>query len=845
PSLPEFDTTVMAGLRTLGEIVAYMDSTLEKSQLSTVNGQRSMGNEATPAPSLTIDNSPLTIDRSPDPIRRYILEMKPRPASGLTPPFLLDGTSVYITDDGGGIAPLLAERLAHAGAQVTVTDTVPADAQAVICLAGLRAVGDVDAAIAANAEAFHRATTVAANFEAAGGLFVTVQATGGDFGLASANGERAWLGGLSGLAKTAAQEWPNAAVRAIDITTAGEAPDAIADRLAGELLAGGSDREIGLAADGGRYAFVSTERAAGGGSPVVAADSVIVVSGGARGVTAAAVIELARQARPRIALLGRSALAEETAELRAITDDAGLKKALLAAAQARGERLTPRDLGAATDRILAGREIRATLQALQEAGSDAVYLPCDINDPAATAAALEQVRGQWGPITGIVHGAGVLADKRLAEKSADDFQRVFGTKIGGLRSLLAATANDPLNVICLFSSVAARTGNAGQSDYAMANEVLNRVANELAKTHPGCVVKSIGWGPWEGGMVTPVLKAKFDEMGVPLIPLDNGARRFVAELQQADPAEVEVVVGGMPQDAPLIDPQAAGAARRATYDVVVSAATDPYLFSHQVNGVVVVPLVMVQEWFLRAANASRETEFLGETRFLRKLRVLKGIPLPAFAEQPTRLRIGLEPDAADGALLNATLYDADGVARFTAQVVSQPPAGAETARKLAEASQAWPNVSIAGADLYGAQLFHGPAFATIEQVDRLGEQGASAELKSSRAAGWDAPRPSPLTPPLTDPALIDGGLQLARVWGYDRLQQLTLPTALEAFVVYEPGLLDAGRAVRCYVEGKPIGQAGTRTNIWFVDAQSGAPIAEVRGLEMYVSSEAPLTGGAR
>lgn len=83
------------------------------------------------------------------------------------------------------------------------------------------------------------------------------------------------------------------------------------------------------------------------------------------------------------------------------------------------------------------------------------------------------------------------------------------------------------------------------------------------------------------------------------------------------------------------------------------------------------------------------------------------------------------------------------------------------------------------------------------------------------------------------------------MWGYDRLQQLTLPTALEAFVVYEPGLLDAGRTVCCYVEGKPIGQAGTRTNIWFVDAQSGAPIAEVRGLEMYVSSEAPLAGGAR
>ena len=60
----------------------------------------------------------------------------------------------------------------------------------------------------------------------------------------------------------------------------------------------------------------------------------------------------------------------------------------------------------------------------------------------------------------------------------------------------------------------------------MANEVLNRVAQAEARQRPGCVVKSIGWGPWAGGMVTPLLKAKFDELGVPLIPLAEGAARL-------------------------------------------------------------------------------------------------------------------------------------------------------------------------------------------------------------------------------------------------------------------------------------------------------------------------------
>jgi NADP-dependent 3-hydroxy acid dehydrogenase YdfG/acyl carrier protein len=796
PVLPEFETSVMAGLRTLGEIVAYMDAQLGQTPAA-----------ALPDP-FTIHHSPFTIHHSsPDPVRRYVLEMTPRPAPGLTPPFLIDGTLVYITDDGAGVAPRLAERLRQAGAQATVVATVPPGARAVICLAGLRTVGDEDAALAANEEAFRLATTIAAGFEAEGGLFVTVQDTGGDFGLYSTNGVRAWLGGLSGLAKTAAQEWPGAVVRTLDVAAAQRSPAAVADCLADELLNGAADREIGLPADGGRYAFVSSDQVAAGGSAVVTPESVIVVSGGGRGVTAAAIVELAKTAHPRIALLGRSTLEEEPAAFRTIHDDAGLKKALLAAAQATGQRLTPRELGAAAERILAAREIRATVQALQTAGSEAVYLPCDITDPVATAATLDQVRALWGPITGIVHGAGVLADKRLAEKSGDDFRRVFGTKIGGLRALLAATAGDPLTVICLFSSVAARTGNAGQSDYAMANEVLNRVANELAHHHSGCVVKSIGWGPWAGGMVTPLLKAKFDELGVPLIPLASGARHFVAELQQAARTEVEVVIGGLPQAGPLLNPQQAQRTQPAHFDVLLSAATAPYLFSHQVNGVAVVPLVMVQEWFLRAAAAFAPGGDQATLPSLHKLRVRKGIPLPAFGDQPVRLRIHIEADASAPATFNATLYDGDGGVRFTAQV---------------------------GAELYGVQLFHGPAFATLQRIDRLGERGARAELAGSRSVGWDDLNSR------SDPALIDAGLQLARVWGHALLKQLTLPTTIEAFILHEPGLLAAERTVRCIVEGKAIGQSGTRSTVWYIDEQSGGLVAEVRGLEMYVSSEAPL-----
>ena len=147
------------------------------------------------------------------------------------------------------------------------------------------------------------------------------------------------------------------------------------------------------------------------------------------------------------------------------------------------------------------------MAALESAGSEVRYMPVDVRDSGALRGVLEEVRRGWGPITGIVHGAGVLADKLIADKTDEQFDRVLTTKVGGLRTLLAATEEDPLDTIVLFSSVAAVFGNAGQSDYAMANEVLGQVACAERARRPDCLVRSIAWGPWHGGMVTPALAA--------------------------------------------------------------------------------------------------------------------------------------------------------------------------------------------------------------------------------------------------------------------------------------------------------------------------------------------------
>ena len=137
----------------------------------------------------------------------------------------------------------------------------------------------------------------------------------------------------------------------------------------------------------------------------------------------------------------------------------------------------------------------------------------------------------------------MLADKLIREKTRAQVETVFAPKIAGLEALMSVLDTGQLKTIAFFSSVAARYGNAGQADYAMANEILNRMAHWLKAAHPDAAVTSIGWGPWDGGMVDDSLKAKFAEMGVALIPRDAGARLFADAVLAGGACPVELIVG--------------------------------------------------------------------------------------------------------------------------------------------------------------------------------------------------------------------------------------------------------------------------------------------------------------
>ncbi len=341
--------------------------------------------------------------------------------------------------------------------------------------------------------------------------------------------------GLEGLSRTLRKEWVETKPFAWTIPTGSAA------HVARGIQQGYADGDI--AASGAVIAAEPGASLAPPSSLPGAMPSVWLVTGGARGVTAACAIELARSAGGTILLVGRSAEAPWPADLPAANDLKALRGLLVERSRRTGERVTPAEINRTAGTLLAGAEIRETLAAIRAAGAIAAYLPADAGNSAATASAIALAQQTYGAITGWVHGAGVLADKLAMDKTEAELRRVFAPKVGGLMNVLAAIDPRQLRHIAFFSSAAAFFGNKGQSDYAMANALLASAGRSLAQSIPGARVKVFHWGPWAGGMVDGALASHFEAQGIPLISIDEGARIFANELLGGALDQIELVVG--------------------------------------------------------------------------------------------------------------------------------------------------------------------------------------------------------------------------------------------------------------------------------------------------------------
>ncbi|WP_451647199.1 SDR family NAD(P)-dependent oxidoreductase [Streptomyces vinaceus] len=460
-------------------------------------------------------------------LRRMRVEEVPVAAADGDPD-VLRGLRIAVVDDGQGVALALCGALEAHGARGEVVARADAGFDALVDLSALRA--GQEPVLPDAFPGYKRALT--------GGVRRLL--------LGSVPGN-----GLHGFARSAALEFPGTLVRAVDLHPK-EDPARTAAQLLAELCDQGDGLpSVGYTAQGLRITQrpVPAPLGSSGEAPDVTLGrsglgpgSVVLLTGGARGITARTAVALARATGCHVELVGR------TPEPVGQEDEfvhAGDRVALRAALIGSGLR-TPAEIEAAASRILAEREVRATLAALAGAAASVRYHCADVTDAQAVRAVVADVRARHGRLDGIVHGAGTLRDGLLADKEPAVFAEVFTTKVAGARNLAAAAAEHggaPAPAfLALFGSVAGVYGNRGQSDYAAANDALDGLALTWADSFPGRVL-SVDWGPWAaeaGGMVTPELERAYARRGIPLISPEAGTAAFLAELAYG--GDVQVVL---------------------------------------------------------------------------------------------------------------------------------------------------------------------------------------------------------------------------------------------------------------------------------------------------------------
>jgi NAD(P)-dependent dehydrogenase (short-subunit alcohol dehydrogenase family) len=775
PQLPRVTPDMVGTLKTLGQICDYLAG-------------RDRSGKATST------SDPLTGEPC-QPVLRQIVDVVPCPKGPGRPFKMAPQGWIAVLDDASALARSLIVELEK---RQTACRLVAADAPHTPDRFD-GAAGLIICAQTTAEKAFLAAQQAAPHLMAAAGqgdaLFAVITTMDGAFGFSGHAFETPEQGALPGLLKTAALEWPPVVCRAIDLSGGLSRTDAAARQVAEELLsiADSDVLEIGLGFEG-RVTLKPVPAETVDGPLRLASGQVVVVTGGARGVTAACALSLARSSGAAIALVGRSAPPfAEPAWLRGTEGEAAMKQAIAANDAFADSRPTPKALQAAYDKYIANRSIKQTVAELQAVGVAAGYYRADVSDRAALDAAIEAIRDQMGPIAGLIHAAGLIHDRLIVDKTVDQFRKVYAVKVDGLKHLLAATAGDRLSYLVLFSSVSARTGNTGQCDYAMANEALNKIARSVALQRPECRVSAINWGPWDGGMVTPALKKTMADKAVDLIPVEVGAAMMVAEMKHADPGPVEVLIGSMMTSAktPVDDYRPPDAAAMALLERrEIDLQRYPVLASHVIGGKPVVPFALISEWIGHGAVKDNPGFSL---HGIDDFRLLSGIRLEA-EKKLVRLMAGKARKAGntwavDVELRNGVKNGRDVIhSRARALLVDRFPEPPLFEGNGKNGHHPYPRDL---ESVYEEILFHGTGLRAIRSIESYAEDGMTARLVN-------APKPEAwMQDPIqerwmADPMVLDGAFQMAIVWCYEKTGSVCLPSYARAYRQYRQCFPEAG-----------------------------------------------------
>jgi NAD(P)-dependent dehydrogenase (short-subunit alcohol dehydrogenase family)/acyl carrier protein len=870
----------LANLRTLSALIDQIESVPAEGATEQGTGTERRSEEAGAAPLATGAQANHPSGDKQSATRVHVPRFMPRMegASTTTAPGAIRTDGVYlVTDDENGLADAVAATIVELGGRAVIvgtrdnrTSVIPryqVDFSHPELLRSLVAtVRQAEGRVAGIVHLLplrHRTATDLTSMEAwrrtlqdeVKALFFLVQAAAEDLQnptpagralvLAAVDTNNAFPGhgGIVGLINTLATEWPALVGRTLALDRTEPLPT-LAKWIGAAMQDHSPARFVHL--DNGQRRLVRIEPAAidpHAGEPLrIGPDWVILLTGGGCGITGQVAMELAERFKPTLILTGRSPEpeAEEASATRGVDSPAELRRLLAASLAGPNGKAALADVEAAYRRLCRERELRATLTALRATGARIVYRSADVRDEKTFGATIDGIYAEFGRLDGVIHGAGVIEDKRIEDKTPESFDRVFDTKADGAFVLTQRLRLDAVQFVVFFSSVA-YLGNAGQSDYAAANGVLNALARDLDRRMPGRVV-SLLWGPWQSaGMASEEVQRRFRDRGVQIIPVADGRRCLVEELLHGPKGAVEVIYGDAPYTAPTATPAAEsvslpliGGPESVVHNngaIEVACVLDPsrqaYLRDHMLDGKPVFPAAMAMELMAEAAQAAAP-DFSGDIEVV-GLEVLNGIVLADNA--PLTLRVAGQRTAALAAdppslalTMRITSPRATNRDHYHAEVRLDAPG--EPPRLAASEFAGLEPFPLSVTEVYRQWLFQGRCFAGIEAIEGIRSDAIAGRLQSV------APELCLPTTPAgrwsIDPTVVDASLQLVILWERHWHAMTPLPLQIARFRLFESL---SGQPIRCLVKATA-GEGGDSltADIFYTDRQ-GRVLAVMEGLQ--------------
>jgi len=770
-----------------------------------------------------------------------------RPALGICKPtgVTLDhGRRVVIVADTGGVGDKLTQLLETTGVEVLRLESTLASDALANRLKDWMAVGPVHGiywlpaldieeqigamdlatwreAIRVRVKSLYATTRILyGQISTPGTFLISATALGGQHGYDEPGAVAPLGGAVAGFTKTYKRERPDSLVKVVDFEM-GRAADEIASLLIDESLRDPGAVEIGYKA-GLRWTVGLQEQPAMDGQPGLALDkdTVFVITGAAGSIVSAITADLAAASGGTFYLLDLVPEPDPSNPdlMRFLNDKEGLKRDLFARIQARGERATP----ALVEKELAALEraqaARAAIDAISAAGGTAHYFSVNLTDADSVAKVINQVRQHSGRIDVLLHAAGIERSHFLPDKDPREFDLVFDVKSDGFFNLLRAIGDMPLGATVAFSSIAGRFGNAGQTDYSSANDLLCKITSSFRHTRPATRGIVIDWTAWgEIGMASRGSIPKMMELaGIDTLPPEAGVPLIRRELT-AGGTRGEIVIGqalgallkewddtggldlsvaeisGMqrsPAQGPVVGKiTRAGVYTPLTVETTLDPKIQPFLYDHQIDGTPVLPGVMGIEAFAEAALCllpGWHVEAIEQVDFL--------APFKFYRNEPRTLTIEavIHPQG-DGLTADCRLIGHRPIPNQTGpQLTMHFTARVRLTKRLPQALTAPAPGSPAGIIIEAADIyrlyFHGPAYQVVERAWWDGKR-IVARMADNLPSNH---HPAELTA-LIAPRLIELCFQAAGLWEMGVHARLGLPQHIDHVSVLRAPELAEGR----------------------------------------------------